>query len=779
MWVKSVTTHDFEVCARESGIGSNGTGIINWLAFQDHPQVTRGRVSFTGIWTTETKCDKVTFSQVRRNKEIKQNWKVNNQNFTVCAMQSGRNGNNFNPFATIDWMAYQGAPPEGMTGRIKMTKWWSGTNCADVTFRKDKFKDSPVVLVTSDHQRSGKEHDAAFIWTEDVTKNSFKACLRELQNFDGKHQDIYVPNNFKEEDCVHALGVKYSYEWNDVQCSGCHQFTCKKDLDECQHDLNYCHKLATCTNERGSYKYLDESQHKLNYCHKLATCTSERGSYKCECNAGYVGDGFDCCYSYAGIPLQTGRLNISQNLQDWSCSSGCSPPQYCRLSRCTNIVFPDAFKGSGTDWFAFFGAGSEFSFTLSGEKYFPNSFPPTAEDNYGFCQEVPSNTTFYALPVILVSVQHMYNIQVSTKSLISPKNNIISAWVEEVSLTSMKICVKDLSGTGSKHDPLSVSYVVIGGFAIVHGRVKLLPVSKCPESSCKTVVFPPYRIYPNEEVQVQITLNHMNLNDSVTVHHAITYWTEKVNTQNFTVCAMQSGRNGNNINPFATIDWMAYQGAPPKGTTGRIKMTKWWSGTNCADVTFPKFYDSPNVLVTSNHQRSGKEHDVALIWTEDVTKDSFKACLRELQDFDGKHEDIYVTWLAFARLHKPFFTEYGSVNFANTNPPRDEDNNAYCEFVHFTRSYNATPSVQISATHSTTASGNLAPVHNGISTWIENMNVSGFRVCVKELYETRYDPVSISVIPDGASSMDSVTSQVIPVQIGPQQYQNVDKKTQS
>ena len=50
--------------------------------------------------------------------------------------------------------------------------------------------------MTSNHQRSGKEHDAALIWTEDATKNSFKACLRELQNFDGKHQDIYVVCNF-------------------------------------------------------------------------------------------------------------------------------------------------------------------------------------------------------------------------------------------------------------------------------------------------------------------------------------------------------------------------------------------------------------------------------------------------------------------------------------------------------------------------------------------------------------------------------------------------------
>jgi len=57
---------------------------------------------------------------------------------------------------------------------------------------EDKFKEAPVVLVTSEHLRSGKEYDAALIWTEDVSKDSFKVCLRELQNFDGQHQDIYV-----------------------------------------------------------------------------------------------------------------------------------------------------------------------------------------------------------------------------------------------------------------------------------------------------------------------------------------------------------------------------------------------------------------------------------------------------------------------------------------------------------------------------------------------------------------------------------------------------------
>ena len=36
--------------------------------------------------------------------------------------------------------------------------------------------------------------------------------------------------------------------------------------------------------------------------------------------------------------------------------------------------------------------------------------------------------------------------------------------IQNVGLTSMRICVKDLTGSGSKHDPLSVSYVVIGGW---------------------------------------------------------------------------------------------------------------------------------------------------------------------------------------------------------------------------------------------------------------------------------------------------------------------------
>ena len=131
-------------------------------------------------------------------------------------------------------------------------------------------------------------------------------------------------------------------------------------------------------------------------------------------------------------------------------------------------------------------------------------------------------------------------------------------------------------------------FIQFKGFPLARGREQLVRVPKWSDSTCKTIPFPPYTFYPDRRVHVQTAINHVQLNDSVTVHDAVTSWTEKINTKNFTVCVMQTGRKEEALNPFATIDWVAYQGAPPEGLTGSIKMQKWWSGTNCADVTFPR-----------------------------------------------------------------------------------------------------------------------------------------------------------------------------------------------
>ena len=51
---------------------------------------------------------------------------------------------------------------------------------------------TPSVFVTAAHHHSGLKRDAASVWIEDVTQSSFKVCLRELQNYAGSHEDVYV-----------------------------------------------------------------------------------------------------------------------------------------------------------------------------------------------------------------------------------------------------------------------------------------------------------------------------------------------------------------------------------------------------------------------------------------------------------------------------------------------------------------------------------------------------------------------------------------------------------
>ena len=44
---------------------------------------------------------------------------------------------------------------------------------------------------------------------------------------------------------------------------------------------------------------LNECLRESYYCHQFAACTNVRGSYSCKCNSAYIGDGYDCYYSYA------------------------------------------------------------------------------------------------------------------------------------------------------------------------------------------------------------------------------------------------------------------------------------------------------------------------------------------------------------------------------------------------------------------------------------------------------------------------------------------------
>ena len=64
VWTSDVTQSSFRVCLLESGLGTNGSSIVNWIAFRGTPSgMLDGAASFSAF-TSGTKCARVNFAQV-------------------------------------------------------------------------------------------------------------------------------------------------------------------------------------------------------------------------------------------------------------------------------------------------------------------------------------------------------------------------------------------------------------------------------------------------------------------------------------------------------------------------------------------------------------------------------------------------------------------------------------------------------------------------------------------------------------------------------------------
>ena len=126
------------------------------------------------------------------------------------------------------------------------------------------------------------------------------------------------------------------------------------------------------------------------------------------------------------------------------------------------------------------------------------------------------------------------------------------------------------------------------GFPLQKGRHKFHNVPFWAEDQCEVIKFEPYIFYPDQKIYIQLTVNHINYSDSAVVHEATTPWVESVNSSQFTACVTRAGRNDYPADSFATVDWVAYQGAPSGGVAGEEIFSRWWTGTSCKSVTLPK-----------------------------------------------------------------------------------------------------------------------------------------------------------------------------------------------
>ena len=74
------------------------------------------------------------------------------------------------------------------------------------------------------HRHNG---DKAWIGLNDIATEGVFAWVDGCP-FKFRYWAQNQPNNFRGEDCVHTLGPGHGYMSNDVDCSACHQYTCKK-----------------------------------------------------------------------------------------------------------------------------------------------------------------------------------------------------------------------------------------------------------------------------------------------------------------------------------------------------------------------------------------------------------------------------------------------------------------------------------------------------------------------------------------------------------------------
>ena len=159
---------------------------------------------------------------------------------------------------------------------------------------------------------------------------------------------------------------------------------------------------------------------------------------------------------------------------------------------------------------------------------------------------------------------------------------------EKASLQSLGTCNQYFSQCCKNWHKVEIPNISFLGFPSQKGRHLLHRTPSWVESVCEQIPLAPYVFYPDKPVHIQVSVNHVNYTEPSYVHEAVVVWVEDIREDNFTVCVTQAGRNEKKDGQtFATVDWLAYQGAPDGGVSGKMDMPTWWTGTNCRSVSLP------------------------------------------------------------------------------------------------------------------------------------------------------------------------------------------------
>ncbi|KAJ7393392.1 hypothetical protein OS493_006364 [Desmophyllum pertusum] len=657
--------------------------IVAFSAWQTSAMLHSGQGSITVLEDKEYECKPFPFDPELNSNDIRVHLTVKGSNyetavpwiesvsgkgFTGCVATSG-------PIATsrtisLQWMAFKHSdiPSIAFAKILSIPLWTTGTKCVVVDTGSQFSLESytPFIFLTVIHTSPTKyKHDATSVWAEDVTKNDFKACVRELKNFDGVHTGVEVEVLALTYGAIMPSGWSIPYN--------------KKVLFNNGYSPSANTGYSFCKDVSFAYPYFKTPI-------VLTTATHDETNIAADNNA----------------------------ITEW-----------------TQSVSKSGFRICLKDI----------------QRYdYPNHDPITvnylAIGSIDPCQGVTCN--YYAECESSSPTNYACKCQACTGSESGPL-------CDDNGVTHKSRCEYELavcnakSSLGIKHN---------GGckpFILERGRVALR--LNATDVQCKTVSFKQGAFESSKGVYVQTSINYFNYTGNFT-HDAAVTWVENVATSTFKVCALKAGRaeRWTPDHGLTFVDFVAFQESPVGALSGRIQMpSKWWDGTTCEKVSFytTTFSTVPYVLLTAEHNVLGQKHDAATVWVENPKKDGFTACLREMQNFDGLHENIIVNWIAFKSLPSKLLARQKFIDFPNSDLPQAGYHNAYCETVPFGKTYASTPTIIVSASHNsgTGAEGNMIPEYNTIASWIEHITNTDYRVCIKEIHKPNgYDPVKVSAL---------------------------------
>ena len=151
--------------------------------------------------------------------------------------------------------------------------------------------------------------------------------------------------------------------------------------------------------------------------------------------------------------------------------------------------------------------------------------------------------------------------------------------------------------SGWVDDRTSYTIYLVSGFSFQKGRDEVVRTQSWATTACEEIPLHENTFYPDKPIHVQMSVNHFSFTHPDWVHEAAVSWGERVGRTSFMACVSEAGRNerrkGDN---FATVDWLAYQGAPDGGVAGEVDMPTWWTGSSCQTVKLPDVSVTPPVL---------------------------------------------------------------------------------------------------------------------------------------------------------------------------------------